>query len=108
MSGTLTATFCPAAVANDTAPLVPPGAVGANVTGACSASPLCRVTGKLAGTGAPPGEVSVTWPMVNGPGAVMAEELTPVTVTARVAVTVAVRLVAEPTAVEPNSAVPAR
>ena len=73
MSGMLTGTR-PARV-KDSAPLVPPGAVGANVTGARSVSPRCRVTGKVTGTRrCAAGEVSVTRPTVNGSGEVTAED----------------------------------
>ena len=37
-------------VVNESAPGTPPGEDGANVTGACSASPLARVTGNVTGT----------------------------------------------------------
>src|SRR5215472_16424064 len=43
-----------------------------NVTGACSASPLCKVTGNVTGTGLPPAWVSVTAPTVNGAGVLIA------------------------------------
>ena len=55
----------PDEVANDTAPVTPPGAAGWNVTGAVSRSPRCSVTGNETGAAAPPGVVSVTWPSRN-------------------------------------------
>ena len=54
----------PVLVVNVTWAGAPPGAVGVNVTCACSASPLCRVTGNCTATGLPFPWVSVTWPTV--------------------------------------------
>src|SRR5712691_7537905 len=93
----------PAPVVNDTAPVAPPVAPGANVTAARSTSPLCKVTGNFTLAGVlPPAGVSVTWPRVNGAGVLAASTVAPVTVTVLVAVSVTCLTADEPTAVSWN------
>ena len=92
-------------VLNDSAPVLPPGAAGANVVWAVSLSPLDRVTGNVTGTGVLlPCLSSLTWPTVNWlAGAVALEApvlaVTPVNVTVFVAVTETGLLVLELTGV---------
>jgi len=95
-----------AAVVNVTVPSAPPTVPGANFTAARSTSPLCNVTGNVTLAGVPPGCVSVTVPRVNGTGVLGAPTEAPVTVTVLVAVTEACLVVAEPSAVSLNCAVP--
>jgi len=96
----------PALVANETEPEAPPAAPGANLTCARSTSPLCSVTGNFTPAGPPPpGRVSVTRLIVNGPGLLSARIEAPVTVTVLVAVTVTGRVVAECTVVSGKVAV---
>src|SRR6516164_9126618 len=97
--GTETDPAGPAVVANETEPEAPPAAPGANLTCARSTSPLWSVTGNFTPAGAPPGRVSVTRLIVNGPGLLSARIEAPVTVTVLVAVTVAGRVAAECTVV---------
>src|SRR5690242_287675 len=100
-------------VLNDSAPLVPPGAAGANVVWAVSLSPWARVTGNVTGTGVLlPFLSSLTWPTVNWlAGAVALEApvvaVTPVNVTVFVAVMETGVLVVELTGVWAKVAVAA-
>ena len=81
-------------MAKDTDPVVPPGAVGLNVTGTVSRSPRCSLTGnEILLVEPPPRGVSVTWPRPNWsveaePLVAVVSAVTPVTVTWVVAVTV--------------------
>src|SRR5437667_11772394 len=106
ISGTETGAADPAPVVNVTAPSAPPTVAGANFTAARSTSPLCNVTGNVTLAGLPPGCISVTVPRVNGTDAPPALTVAPVTVTVLVAVTETCLVVAEPSAVSLNCAVP--
>src|SRR5215831_11756411 len=81
-------------VAKASAPVEPPGTVGANVTGTVSASPAFSATGNEAGA-----LFTLGWPTVNGSGELAALSVTPVTVTGVRAVIVATADADEPTAV---------
>jgi hypothetical protein len=97
-------------VANESVPVTPPGTAGLNVTGTVILSPLCRVTGKLAGelvllpAGVMAACPAVNWAALDGRLDVVVRAVTPVTVTSEEAVAVTPRVAEEPTFVGLNAA----
>src|SRR5215471_4572184 len=92
--GTFTTEKLGAFVAKASAPVAPPGSVGANLTGTVSTSFCFSVTGNETGA-----LFTLGWPAVNGSGELTELAVTPVTVTPARAVIVATADDDEPTAV---------